>query len=1204
MYRHNSLKKGARSRQTTNDFGRTENSTNKSTDPFACLTNAGSAEILRAGLLKKELPGYIIEEQRKKGTPQVTDVRVERGTLLEPLRDITSQVRTELDYACLTSSSGSESCQEYFKCIDLSSTNVYLAANVAQDVELLDPVEVSILRGVMDCEVRYELFYHKDLFHFIYTLGRGDTVCVEIVDNRRAGRTKVVMGCLEFIGEPNPGKGTKYGIRIEEGEEGDMNGMIEGRRLFHAPDRGAVLVGAERLKRPTAPLLERFNDSSFYLTADTDFDESPPNSYRMRQQWRESQPMSTGSYAEPERVRHVPITIISPSNSAELANHGSSSHSISLQSKGTKSIKGSSPPSSKTNSLKKSFGNLIPGRRKSPTSRPSPIQRDYYDGNFHGIRPASPCHSHLTQSSSAAQYDVPPPEEEHSTFYMAKNGKKYPTSRTISPVERRYDSPPSIEASNTIVFEEPENSVSGTIADETRRMRDSDLVNGIRENERIVWFDSRGIKHVGVVKWIGRLEGYPNIYLGIEFEDKCGGGNGWWRGEHFFNSKTDHAAFIPINMCMAEKHMQAQMQLHSFEASCAKNRQPRMPPPSYVSVSPPSTLEQQPPPSYAVAANPGQPGSQGYSGHNSKWQPQTIAQRPRLVDKGTRVVTNAYSPPGTGVGRKSPPIHYRSIQENSSNGDYGGIAINSCVEVAYKGDVRYGVVEWIGEAVEKATQRVQRVAIVILDNDPPLDWERVLDHLDEMPSMSPTTQSAIFKSSNLSAIVPISALRTDARFVSNSAPVTNGSNGYRHPTGKGSPPAESCAVLNFGNVDSGIEKNPCGPSKDITALKGRFKGIQGHCNSCYLDATLYAMFVQSSEFDYILGRQRKNGDIPEYDELLKILTTEIVYPLRKFHYVRADHVLKFRQLLSRLLPEMNGLTCDEKDPEEILNVLFNDLLKVKPMLRLRNMADGTSHESFLCPLIAEDMWSPEQLQLITLQYLFERSMYSSNVQFEELPKTLIVQLPRSGQQKLFDKIVPNIELDLTHLLYGGLRPCRTCSSQADVMCPECFLTNPLLLNEVTFCKRCFQKAHIDKEDHSPKNLEPCSARRGVDRETIKEQYLQLTAVLSINTSHYVSFVRTYNNSWLFFDSMADRHGLSDGYNVPNATLCDSISQWLSPLGVQRLHETLRTEGRLPQEVYKDPMVNRLLTDCYICFYTLVGPSSPTTRRVGNTKFFA
>lgn len=35
---------------------------------------------------------------------------------------------------------------------------------------------------------------------------------------------------------------------------------------------------------------------------------------------------------------------------------------------------------------------------------------------------------------------------------------------------------------------------------------------------------------------------------------------------------------------------------------------------------------------------------------------------------------------------------------------------------------------------------------------------------------------------------------------------------------------------------------------------GMFKGIQGHHNSCYLDATLFGMFAFSRVFDAVLYR--------------------------------------------------------------------------------------------------------------------------------------------------------------------------------------------------------------------------------------------------------------------------------------------------------------------------------------------------------------
>uniref|UniRef100_A0A914RQW4 USP domain-containing protein n=1 Tax=Parascaris equorum TaxID=6256 RepID=A0A914RQW4_PAREQ len=281
------------------------------------------------------------------------------------------------------------------------------------------------------------------------------------------------------------------------------------------------------------------------------------------------------------------------------------------------------------------------------------------------------------------------------------------------------------------------------------------------------------------------------------------------------------------------------------------------------------------------------------------------------------------------------------------------------------------------------------------------------------------------------------------------------------------------------------------------------KGIQGFRNSCYLDATLYAMFVQSTAFD-------KSVSVLISCFLCSMMS--LFVPIKWFHFVRADHVYKLRQLLEQLLPEMPGLTSDEKDPEEVLIALFDKVLKVEPFLLLRDVTEGTIDPVYICPLITEDLWSGEQRRLITVQSIVERSLFASNVQFAKDPKILILQLPRYGQQKVFDKIIPQQELDITHLVFDSKRPCTMCGKAADLICPECFLTKEVLLGE----------------------MNSSLSRRS---QAIAQRKLQLMAVLCIEMSHYVTFVRAINaNKWLMFDSMADRVGLSDGYNVPEVSV--------------------------------------------------------------------
>lgn len=120
---------------------------------------------------------------------------------------------------------------------------------------------------------------------------------------------------------------------------------------------------------------------------------------------------------------------------------------------------------------------------------------------------------------------------------------------------------------------------------------------------------------------------------------------------------------------------------------------------------------------------------------------------------------------------------------------------------------------------------------------------------------------------------------------------------------------------------------------DLEKICGKFKGIQGHHNSCYLDATLFSMFSFTSVFDSVLYRARTDADTEHYDTVREVLRDEIVNPLRLNKFVRADRVMKLRELLQTIC-SVKGLTSEEKDPEEFLNVLFSETLKAEPFLKV------------------------------------------------------------------------------------------------------------------------------------------------------------------------------------------------------------------------------------------------------------------------------
>lgn len=65
------------------------------------------------------------------------------------------------------------------------------------------------------------------------------------------------------------------------------------------------------------------------------------------------------------------------------------------------------------------------------------------------------------------------------------------------------------------------------------------------------------------------------------------------------------------------------------------------------------------------------------------------------------------------------------------------------------------------------------------------------------------------------------------------------------------------------------------PLNSLGELAGKNRGIQGHHNSCYLDATLFAMFTFTSVFDALLYRPPE-PEVSIY--LLPIIISSLNFP--------------------------------------------------------------------------------------------------------------------------------------------------------------------------------------------------------------------------------------------------------------------------------------------------------------------------------------
>uniref|UniRef100_A0A8C8VUP4 Ubiquitin carboxyl-terminal hydrolase CYLD n=1 Tax=Peromyscus maniculatus bairdii TaxID=230844 RepID=A0A8C8VUP4_PERMB len=383
-----------------------------------------------------------------------------------------------------------------------------------------------------------------------------------------------------------------------------------------------------------------------------------------------------------------------------------------------------------------------------------------------------------------------------------------------------------------------------------------------------------------------------------------------------------------------------------------------------------------------------------------------------------------------------------------------------------------------------------------------------------------------------------------------------------------------------GYLSEVVEENtpPRMEKEGLEIMIGKKKGIQGHYNSCYLDSTLFCLFAFSSALDTVLLRPKEKNDVEYYSETQELLRTEIVNPLRIYGYVCATKIMKLRKILEKV-EAASGFTSEEKDPEEFLNILFHDILRVEPLLKIRSAGQKVQD----CNFYQIFMEKNEKVGVPTIQQLLEWSFINSNLKFAEAPSCLIIQMPRFGKDfKLFKKIFPSLELNITDLLEDTPRQCRICGGLAMYECRECYDDPDISAGKIKqFCKTCSTQVHLHPRrlNHTyhpvslPKDLPDWDWRHGC----IPCQKMELFAVLCIETSHYVAFVKygKDDSAWLFFDSMADRDGGQNGFNIPQVTPCPEVGEYLK-MSLEDLHslDSRRIQG----------CARRLLCDAYMCMY--------------------
>lgn len=582
-------------------------------------------------------------------------------------------------------------------------------------------------------------------------------------------------------------------------------------------------------------------------------------------------------------------------------------------------------------------------------------------------------------------------------------------------------------------------------------------------------------------------------------------------------------------------------------------------------------------------------------------QPQTKTKPPWYIDEATEDPSKSLTDSSSGFGHSSPPLQqpltnsvstenrfhslpFSLTKTTSTNGTMGHSPLSLSVQ-SVMGDVNTTATQESPSAASPIgnSHGLEAGSLAEVKENPPfygvIRWigqppgvNEVLAGLELEDECAGCTDGT-FKGTRYFTCAPKKALfvklkscRPDSRFAS-LQPVSN--------------QIERCNSLAFGGYLSEVVEENTPPKMEKEGLEtmiGKKKGIQGHYNSCYLDSTLFCLFSFSSVLDTVLLRPKEMNDVEYYSETQELLRTEIVNPLRIYGYVCATKIMKLRKILEKV-EAASGFTSEEKDPEEFLNILFHHILRVEPLLKIRSAGQKVQD----CYFYQIFMDKNEKVGVPTIQQLLEWSFINSNLKFAEAPSCLIIQMPRFGKDfKMFNKIFPSLELNITDLLEDTPRQCRICGGLAMYECRECYEDTEISAGKIKqFCKTCNTQVHLHPKRQShkfnplslPKDLPDWDWRHGC----IPSQKMELFAVLCIETSHYVAFVKygRDDSAWLFFDSMADRDGGQNGFNIPQVTPCPEVGEYLK-MSLEELHslDSRKIQG----------CARRLLCDAYMCMY--------------------
>jgi ubiquitin thioesterase CYLD len=233
--------------------------------------------------------------------------------------------------------------------------------------------------------------------------------------------------------------------------------------------------------------------------------------------------------------------------------------------------------------------------------------------------------------------------------------------------------------------------------------------------------------------------------------------------------------------------------------------------------------------------------------------------------------------------------------------------------------------------------------------------------------------------------------------------------------------------------------------------------------------------------------------------------------------------------------------------------------------------------------------NPQNLPVTKIASIFRNSLSEIPAKLATIPPFLVLVAPRhTRSQRSYRYITPDRQITLdSKIVQLVCLKCKQTNHDSDqsrdfYFCNDCYSkesssssTSPTDTTVVCYCSGCLKDLHknLSKEEliehHQPKQMKTVSYK------------LNLFAVLCIETSHYVAFVKCHKpdqqHEWVFFDSMSDR--LHNEKNVPCVSRAFNFDRWISEAEKNQYFfeelDSRRKQGKPTSQTFNEDEMRRL-----------------------------